>query len=127
MTRQPIPSIYNINLFILLIITLIRRRILARSESSISQTHDVIQIALGWSDSHLNRFRIHGRDYGLSRPGGIGFSHDAAQVSLADLQFRRNEGFLHEYDFGDSWQHEVGIEAGLPEGPKRGYPVCVGG
>jgi hypothetical protein len=35
--------------------------------------------------------------------------------------------FLYEYDFGDSWQHEVRIELGLPEEPKRSYPVCVGG
>ena len=106
---------------------LIWRRILVRCECSIAQLHDIIQIAFGWSDSHLHRFRIHGRDYGISRPGGPGFTQDARQVRLADFQFRRNERFLYEYDFGDSWQHEVRIEAGLPEEPKRGYPTCVGG
>jgi hypothetical protein len=106
---------------------MIWRRILVRSESSIAQLHDIIQIAFGWSDSHLHRFRIHGRDYGVSRPGGPGFAQDAHQVRLADFKFRRNERFLYEYDFGDRWNHEVRIEGGLAEEPKRSYPVCVGG
>jgi len=127
MTSQVIPPIYKLHIWIRQISPMIWRRILVRSESSIAQLHDIIQIAFGWSDSHLHRFRIHGRDYGISRPGGPGFAQDARQVRLAHFQFRRNERFLYEYDFGDSWQHEVRIEAGLPEEPKRGYPICVGG
>ena len=40
---------------------MIWRRILVHGGSSIAQLHDIIQIAFGWSDSHLHRFRIHGR------------------------------------------------------------------
>jgi hypothetical protein len=127
MTSQVLPPIYKLHIWIRQISPMIWRRILVRSGSSIAQLHDIIQIAFGWSDSHLHRFRIHARDYGISRPGGPGFAQDARQVRLADFQFRRNERFLYEYDFGDSWQHEVRIEAGLPEEPKRGYPICVGG
>jgi hypothetical protein len=65
--------------------------------------------------------------YGVSRPGGLWFSQDARQVRLSDFQFRRNERFLYEYDFGDSWQHEVRIERRLEEQPNRAYPVCIGG
>jgi hypothetical protein len=72
------------------------RRLLVRSESSLAQLHDIIQIAFGWSDSHLHRFRIHGRDYGISQPGGPGFAQDAHQVRLADFQFRRNGRFLDD-------------------------------
>jgi hypothetical protein len=127
MTSQAIPPIYKLHIWIRQISPMIWRRMLVRSNSSIAQLHDIIQIAFGWSDSHLHRFRIHGRDYGISRPGGPGFVQDARQVLLADFQFRRNERFLYEYDFGDSWQHEVRIEAALPEEPRRSYPVCVGG
>ena len=127
MTSQAIPSIYKLHIWIRQISPMIWRRILVRSESSIAQLHDIIQIAFGWSDSHLYRFRIHGRDYGVSRPGGPGFAQDAHQVRLADFQFRRNERFLYEYDFGDRWHHEVRIEGGLAEESKRSYPVCVGG
>jgi hypothetical protein len=127
MTSQPIPPIYKLHIWIRQISPMIGRRILVRSECSLAQLHDVIQIAFGWGDSHLHRFRIHGRDYGVSRPGGPGIAQDAHQVRLADFQFRRNERFLYEYDFGDRWHHEVRLEGGLAEQPKRSYPVCIGG
>jgi len=35
---------------------------------------------------------------------------------------------LHEYDFGDGWEHEVLFEKTLiAEGPIEGYPVCLKG
>jgi hypothetical protein len=53
--------------------------------------------------------------------------HDARAVRLADFQFRPDEWFLYEYDFGDGWQHVVRVERRLPLEPRRTYPVCVGG
>src|SRR5512135_1482382 len=127
MTSQAIPPIYKLHIWIRQISPMIWRRVLVCGESTLAQLHDVIQILFDWSDAHLHRFRIHGRDYGISRPGGLRFSQDAGQARLGDFQFRRNERFLYEYDFGDSWQHEVRIERELPEEPKRRYPICVGG
>jgi Plasmid pRiA4b ORF-3-like protein len=121
------PPIYQVHLWIRQISPMIWRRVLIRSDSTLAQFHDIIQIVFGWSDSHLHRFRVHGRHYGVSRDGGLGSSQDARQVRLVDFQFRHNERFLYEYDFGDRWQHEVRIERGLEDQPKRAYPVCVGG
>jgi hypothetical protein len=108
--------IYQVHLWIRQISPMIWRRVLVHRESTLAQLHDVIQIVFGWSDEHLHRFRIHGRDYGVRRDGGPGFSQDARQVRLGDFRFRPNERFLYEYDFGDRWQHEVRIERGLDEG-----------
>jgi Plasmid pRiA4b ORF-3-like protein len=127
MAAQTDPPIYQVHLWIRQISPMIWRRVLVRREAPLAQLHDVIQIAFGWSDMHLHRFRIHGRDYGISRNGGPCFSQDVRQVRLGDFRFRLNERFLYEYDFGDRWQHEVRIERGLDEQPKRTYPVCVGG
>jgi hypothetical protein len=41
------------------------RRLLIRSDSSIAQLHDVLQVAFGWDDMHLNHFEIRGREYGV--------------------------------------------------------------
>jgi Plasmid pRiA4b ORF-3-like protein/Integrase core domain len=41
---------------------LIWRRLLLRSEQSIADLHYAVQIAMGWSDSHLHRFHIHGKE-----------------------------------------------------------------
>jgi hypothetical protein len=97
---------------------MIWRRLLVGSDSSIADLHHTLQIAFGWSDSHLHRFHIHGRDYGISTR--------AKQVRLADLRFRINERFLYEYDFGDAWLHEVRIEQCLPLDAGV-YPHCIGG
>jgi hypothetical protein len=112
---------YRIHVWIRQISPMIWRRLLVGSDSSIADLHHTLQIAFGWSDSHLHRFHIHGRDY------GIGFSTDAKQVRLADFRFCINERFRYEYDFGDAWQHEVRIEQRLPLDGTCVYPRCIGG
>lgn len=106
---------------------MIWRRLLVRSDSTIADLHYTLQIAFGWSDEHLNRFHIHGQDYGVYHDGGINFPSNAAQVRLCDFKFRNNERFLYEYDFGNGWQHEVRVDARLTPEDKRTYPCCVGG
>ena len=86
-----------------------------------------MQIAMGWSDAHLNMFHIHGKDYGVYHIGGIGFADDPERVPLSAFGFRARERFLYEYDFGDAWLHDVRIEKRLPVDPKRTYPVCIDG
>ncbi len=65
---------------------------------------------MGWSDFHLNRFPIHGGEYGVEHEGGIWFSDNPERVRLADLQLRVCERFLYEYDFYDHWEHDVRLE-----------------
>jgi hypothetical protein len=33
-------------------------------------------MVMGWTDSHLHRFRIHGKDYGVAHLGGFSFADD---------------------------------------------------
>jgi hypothetical protein len=82
---------------------------------------------MGWTDSHLHHFIIHGKQYGIAQIGGIGFSDDPTQVKLSDLGLRVRERFVYEYDFGDNWQHFLRVEAILTPEPNRQYPVCTGG
>ena len=35
--------------------------------------------------------------------------------------------FLYEYDFGDSWEHDLVVEAVLPPAPQGRPPVCLDG
>src|SRR6266704_6228912 len=90
---------YQLRVFLRGISPMIWRRLLVRSDSSIADLHYTLQIAMGWDDAHLHRFRIRGKDYGISRIGGIGFRDDPCEVRLADIHFRHNERFLYEYDF----------------------------
>ena len=63
----------------------------------------------------MNRFHIHGKDYGVAHEGGLTFSDDPEGVRLAQFRFRLRERFLYEYDFYDRWQHDVW--------PRRGVAV----
>lgn len=49
----------------------------------------MLQDAVGWTGTHLHRFLVHGREYGISYAGGIGFRDDARRVRLGDLGLRR--------------------------------------
>ena len=106
---------------------MIWRRLLLRSDQTIADLHYAIQIAMGWSDAHLNRFHIHGKDYGVAHEGGLTFSDNPGRVRLAQFGFRLRERFLYEYDFYDGWQHDVRLEKVLPLNSKRVLPVCTGG
>jgi hypothetical protein len=121
----PIP--YQLRVFLRGVSPMIWRRLLVRSDSTIADLHYTFQIAFGWSDSHLHRFHIYGKDYGVGHRGGLSFDNEPETIYLADFQFRMRERFLYEYDFNDNWQHEVRVEQILPWEPQRTYPVCIGG
>jgi hypothetical protein len=120
-------EVYQFRVYLREISPAIWRRLLLRSDQTVADLHYTLQIAMGWSDLHLNRFVIHGKDFGVSHIGGISFSDDPRTVKLGDFRFRLRERFLYEYDFGDQWQHEIRLEKKLPVDPKQTYPVCVGG
>ena len=120
-------EVYQLRIVLREISPAIWRRVLVRSDSTISDLHYTLQLAMGWSDFHLNRFSIHGKDYGVYHIGGMSFTDDPNQVHLSDFRFRLKERFMYEYDFGDGWQHDVRVEQTLPLDSKRIYPVCIGG
>ena len=107
---------------------LIWRRLLVRGDTSGARLHEILQVAFGWQNMHLHRFEIRGREYEVPQEGGIFFGTDAHEALIGQLKLRRLERFTYEYDFGDSWVHDVRIEASLPFDPKkRVYPVCIAG
>ena len=106
---------------------LIWRRILVRADSTIADLHSTLQTAFGWSDDHLHRFVIHGREYGISYICGVSFRDDPHEITLGSLGLRQGERFSYEYDLSSGWIHDVGVEAILPAVPTRCYPVCTGG
>jgi Plasmid pRiA4b ORF-3-like protein len=110
MSVAALPEVYQLRIRLCAISPLIWRRILVRSDTSIAFLHHIIQLAFGWIDSHLHRFVIHGKSYGIAYIGGITFTDDPRQVRLADFPFRPNERFAYAYDFCDLWRHEIRVE-----------------
>jgi hypothetical protein len=120
-------EIYQFHVWLRGISPLIWRRLLIRSDQSVADLHYALQLAFGWSDCHLNRFRIHGKDFGVHHVGGPIFDRKADQIRLADFGFRLGERFVYEYDFEDCWEHQIRLERIRPLEPQRLYPVCIGG
>ena len=119
--------VYQLKVVLKGISPMIWRRLQVSGACTMEDLHHILQIAMGWSDDCLNRFKIHGRDYGVYHPGGIWFSDDVSEVQLADLQLREREKFLYEYDFTDDWKHQIRVETiSYPEQQPE-YPLCLGG
>ena len=123
----PEVQIFQLRMVLRGISPLIWRRLLVRSDSTVAQLHEALQVAFGWDDVHLNRFEIRGREYAVYRDGGGLIGIDANGVRLDVLSLRRLERFTYEYDFGDAWIHDLRLEATLPSDPRKTYPVCVAG
>jgi len=125
-TPNPAP-IYQLRIRLDRISPLVWRRLLVTDATTIAELHAIIQIAFGWSDSHLHQFVIHGKSYGIAYLGGVSFADNPDHVRLADFRFRVGERFSYEYNFHVPWRHEIRIEQILSPAPGQHYPVCVGG
>jgi len=123
----PQPEVYQLRIWLQEINPMIWRRLLMRSDQTLADLHDALQIAFGWTDFHLHRCARHGKEYGIPRLDGPWYSADARHVRLADLHLRHYERFVYEYDFGDSWVHEIRVEQRLPLRERQTYPRCSGG
>jgi hypothetical protein len=115
------PVVYQLRVVLRGISPLIWRRLLVRGDSTIADLHRTLQIAFGWSNEHLHRFVIQGREHGAES------LVDPRRVHLSDLGLRLRERFLYEYDFIDGWRHDVRLEQILSVEAGRVYPRCVGG
>lgn len=130
MTEPAVPSspaVYQLRVVLRHISPLVWRRLLVRADSTIGDLHEVLQASFEWSDVHLHRFEIHGREYGISYLGGISFRDDARTVRVDTLGLRIGGRFVYEYDFGDGWFHDLRVEQILAAEPRKLYPRCTGG
>jgi hypothetical protein len=97
------------------------------SDTTLAQLHPLLQCVMGWEDAHLYQFVVSGIRYGDPRLLGELDAEDARTVPLATLGLREKVKFFYEYDFGDSWEHELLVEKILPRDEGKRYPVCLTG
>jgi hypothetical protein len=106
------------------------RRVVVREDLKLDRLHWVIQLAMGWTNSHLHQFITGVQSYGVPDPDyddmGTKMLNEK-RYTVADLARSGNKKFIYEYDFGDGWAHEVKIEKVLPPDAGFKHPVCLGG
>mgnify|MGYP001560037345 CR=1 FL=1 len=94
---------------------------------SLYRLHQVIQLAIGWTDSHLHQFVIEGRHYSLPSPDDYEPVIDERRHKLSQIALEEKYKFVYEYDFGDGWEHEILVEKILAPETGVKYPVCIKG
>jgi hypothetical protein len=109
------------------------RRLLVPGDASLGWLHAVLQTAVGWTNSHLHHFLT--ADARYSDPRGnedMSFGdepdRDEAKATLMQIAPGKGVSFGYEYDFGDSWEHEILVEKILASGtgPANGA-LCIDG
>ena len=103
------------------------RRVQVPGKFSLYKLHQVIQLAMGWTNSHLHQFIIDGQYYGIPSPEDWEPVIDERRHALSQIAPDVKRKFVYEYDFGDSWEHEIVVEKILPPAPGIAYPVCIKG
>jgi len=91
------------------------RRFLLKASATFHDLHMAIQTACGWENGHLFAFRPSARGESLAGiPDPDGFEPpepNAKKVKLATwFSLTGNKDCCYEYDFGDSWLHDVRLE-----------------
>ncbi|MFH1218908.1 MAG: plasmid pRiA4b ORF-3 family protein [Candidatus Eisenbacteria bacterium] len=103
------------------------RRVLVPGGLNLYTLHQVVQLAMGWTDSHLHQFIIDRRYYSIPIEESWVPIIDERRFTLEEIAPYPKRRFEYEYDFGDGWVHELVVEKIMPPGPGKKYPQCVKG
>lgn len=89
----------------------IERRVLVPASLTFLGLHDVIQAAMGWTDTHLFEFRVGAQTISMpdGEPGHAPDEWDAAQHALSEVRLSPGDHFTYLYDFGDDWWHTLEV------------------
>jgi len=85
------------------------RRFVVPYGISLDRLHDVIQIVMGWTDTHIYEFTIGKKRY-TECPEFKDDGLVCGRYRLGDLIKQKGRTFGYLYDFGDNWEHELTIE-----------------
>lgn len=102
------------------------RRILVPTGVRMSRLHDMIQAAMGWTNSHLHAFVVGDARFGLcfdEHPEG---EIDEQTVTIYQA-LRGQKRFTYEYDFGDGWEHTISVEAEFRTLHALKFAICLAG
>ncbi len=109
------------------------RRLQVPGNANLGWLHAVIQLAMGWTNSHMHQFIVGERLYSDPRIGLDEFEDDPSVLdenvtALLDIASCAKSTFIYEYDFGDSWEHRIIVEKILDPDPALAtLALCLAG
>lgn len=111
------------------------RRLQLASDLTLSKLHNIIQIAMGWEDSHLHHFIMGpGTLQRRTAPFLTPFDLDEGEQGMLETDVRLDQvlarpknRLYYEYDFGDSWNHTIRLEKVEPWTDGDRVAICTAG
>jgi hypothetical protein len=103
------PNVFQMRIVLAIREPPIWRRVLVPGSARLDKLHLIFQDVMGWTDSHLHAFRIGDAEYGMQLEDFPEDELDETDFRVADV-LKEGDRFVYDYDFGDSWEHEVLVE-----------------
>lgn len=106
------------------------RRILVSDSTTLTDLHHILQVVMGWTDSHLHQFMVGQKRYGIADPEWDVLNEeilDESNVRLKSVLRNEKNSISYEYDFGDGWLHKIILEKKLNFSSTDELPKCVTG
>jgi Plasmid pRiA4b ORF-3-like protein len=115
------------------------RSLVVSSDLPMPLLHTCMQVSMGWENEHMHSFyKEENRERVYFEPelddffGGLFDGGDPKKVIytklvVTDVLSSPKARLFYEYDFGDSWLHEIVVEKLLPIGEGLDIPHCLAG
>jgi len=103
------------------------RRLRVSGNSTLARLDQVIQKAMGWTNSHAHMFEAGSVRYGDPEMDWDDAVQDERKVRLAAIASKPGATLIYEYDMGDSWRHEIVVEEVTTDPGDGAVPTCVAG
>lgn len=107
---------------------LIWRRVVVNNDLSLEDMSSVILTIMPWHGGHLHQFTQKEKYYMSPYPEAeyeddLESMKEYLQTTIGDLLKAEGDFLKFEYDFGDSWMHNISVEKVLPplEGRRASY------
>lgn len=102
------------------------RRFEILSNTKLGSVHRTLQIVMGWGNCHLYHFIVGDTCYGKPNPYDVAHGEkDQTRVRLDQVLCKPKDIIRYEYDFGDSWLHDVVLERIRDRDLREQYPVIL--
>ncbi len=119
--------VYQLHIQLAYIEPPIWRRIVVSGQITLFALHQMLQVVMGWENSHLHQFVVGTARYGEPDPEYGDEMKDERRVRLRAIAREEGAKFIYEYDFGDGWRHVITVEDIQPLTEYIVVPRCLDG
>jgi hypothetical protein len=126
--KRATPKLYELHVELEDIQPRIWRKILVPGSIKLAKLHDLLQLVMGWNNSHLHSFQF-GKRVFSGRPAELEDLNmlDESRYTLEAVLDDLLSEFIYDYDFGDSWRHLIQPKLVSKPNSEWFYPLCIAG